>query len=124
MDHVERPLENLSLRIASQGDYRFDNQGGIMPLEPGNVISNLRELRDLTANADGAQRVAFTPTWLKAREWFGTKLVGLPVERHFDAAGNQWITLRGHSEKTLVLGSHLDSVPNGGWLDVALGVVA
>src|SRR5580704_13526256 len=95
-----------------------------MPLEPGNVISNLRELRDLTANADGAQRVAFTPTWLKAREWFGAKLIGLPVERHFDAAGNQWVTLRGQSEKTLVLGSHLDSVPNGGWLDGALGVVA
>ena len=98
--------------------------GGFMPLNPGNVISNLRELRDLTANADGAQRVAFTPTWLKAREWFGTKLIGLPVERHFDAAGNQWITLRGASEKTLVLGSHLDSVPNGGWLDGCLGVVA
>ncbi len=95
-----------------------------MPLEPGNVISNLRELRDLTANAEGAQRVAFTPTWLKAREWFGTKLMGLPVERHFDAAGNQWVTLRGASEKTLVLGSHLDSVPNGGWLDGCLGVVA
>jgi N-carbamoyl-L-amino-acid hydrolase len=95
-----------------------------MPLKPENVVSNLHELRDLTANADGAQRVAFTPTWLKAREWFGTKLVGLPVERHFDAAGNQWITLRGQSEKTLVLGSHLDSVPNGGWLDGALGVVA
>jgi beta-ureidopropionase / N-carbamoyl-L-amino-acid hydrolase len=95
-----------------------------MPLEPGNVVSNLRELRDLTANVDGAQRVAFTPTWLKAREWFGAKLIGLPVERHFDAAGNQWITLRGASEKTLVLGSHLDSVPNGGWLDGCLGVVA
>jgi N-carbamoyl-L-amino-acid hydrolase len=95
-----------------------------MPLEPGNVISNLRELRDLTANAAGAQRVAFTPTWLKAREWFGSKLIGLPVERHFDAAGNQWITLRGASEKALVLGSHLDSVPNGGWLDGCLGVVA
>jgi len=95
-----------------------------MPLEPGNVILNLRELRELTANADGAQRVAFTPTWLKAREWFGTKLIGLPVERHFDAAGNQWVTLRGQSEKTLVLGSHLDSVPNGGWLDGCLGVVA
>jgi len=94
-----------------------------MPLEPGNVVSNLRELRELTANADGAQRVAFTPTWLKAREWFGAKLIGLPLERHFDAAGNQWITLRGRSEKTLVLGSHLDSVPNGGWLDGALGVV-
>ncbi len=94
-----------------------------MALEPGNVIAHLRELRELTANADGAQRVAFTPTWLEAREWFGSKLIGLPVERHFDAAGNQWVTLRGASEKTLVLGSHLDSVPNGGWLDGCLGVV-
>src|SRR5580658_1786781 len=110
----------LGVRLRLRESWR---EGG-MSLEPGNVVSNLRELRELTANADGAQRVAFTPTWLKAREWFGAKLIGLPVERHFDAAGNQWVTLRGQSEKTLVLGSHLDSVPNGGWLDGALGVVA
>ena len=62
--------------------------------------------------------------WLKSREWFAAKLVGLPVEHHLDAAGNRWVTLRGGSPKALVLGSHLDSVPNGGWLDGCLGVLA
>jgi beta-ureidopropionase / N-carbamoyl-L-amino-acid hydrolase len=94
-----------------------------MPANPKRVLENLIELRELTGDANGAQRVAWTPTWLKAREWFKGKLDGLPVERHIDAAGNVWVTLKGQSEKALILGSHLDSVPNGGWLDGALGVV-
>jgi len=94
-----------------------------MPADPDRVIANLRELADLTSDSDGAQRVAFTPTWLKAREWFASKLDGLPVTRHRDAAGNMWVTLEGASSRALVLGSHIDSVPNGGWLDGALGVV-
>jgi N-carbamoyl-L-amino-acid hydrolase len=88
------------------------------------VIANLEELRALTGDAHGAQRVAWSPVWMKAREWFTEKLKGLPVEHHYDAAGNHWVTLQGASEKTLVVGSHLDSVPNGGWLDGCLGVLA
>ena len=88
------------------------------------AIDLLKELRDQTANELGAQRVAWTPTWLKAREWFRAKLDGLPVEHHLDAAGNSWTTLPGRSPAALILGSHLDSVPNGGWLDGALGVIA
>jgi N-carbamoyl-L-amino-acid hydrolase len=61
---------------------------------------------------------------LKARDWFQGKLEGMPVKHHYDAAGNSWTTLRGDSEQALVLGSHLDSVPNGGWLDGCLGVLA
>ncbi|HEY4379658.1 MAG TPA: Zn-dependent hydrolase [Acidobacteriaceae bacterium] len=93
-----------------------------MSVDPSQVITNLRELAALTSDANGAQRIAFTPTWLRARDWFATKLRGLPVTRHLDAAGNVWVTLPGVSPKSLVLGSHLDSVPNGGWLDGALGV--
>lgn len=78
----------------------------------------------LTEDANGAQRVAWTDLWIKAQDWFDTKLGGLPVEKHRDAAGNKWITLAGTSEKALILGSHLDSVPNGGWLDGSLGVMA
>jgi beta-ureidopropionase / N-carbamoyl-L-amino-acid hydrolase len=88
------------------------------------TIALLKELRALTANAEGAQRVAWTDTWLKARKWFESKLEGLPVEHHYDAAGNHWVTLPGRSKKCLILGGHLDSVPNGGWLDGALGVLA
>jgi N-carbamoyl-L-amino-acid hydrolase len=94
------------------------------------VLGNLEELRALTADELGAQRVAWTPTWLKAREWFEEKLKALsleckvPLEHHYDAAGNHWVTLAGESERALVVGSHLDSVPNGGWLDGCLGVMA
>ena len=95
-----------------------------MPIDPQRVIDDLNELRALTGDTDGAQRVAWTPTWLEAREWFQSKLKDLPVEEHLDAAGNRWVTLSGESPTVLVLGSHLDSVPNGGWLDGCLGVLA
>ena len=95
-----------------------------MPVDARRTISNLQELRALTADDHGAQRIAWTPTWLKARAWFQSKLAGLPVEHHLDAAGNSWATLRGDSDRSLILGSHLDSVPNGGWLDGCLGVLA
>ena len=94
-----------------------------MPVDARGAIGLLKELRTLTADEHGAQRLAWSPTWLKAREWFLGKLRELPVEHHYDAAGNSWTTLKGESEKALILGSHLDSVPNGGWLDGALGVM-
>src|SRR5688572_21109233 len=96
----------------------------MMRLEPKRALAELKELRALTGDENGAQRVAWTDTWLKAREWFASKLAGLPVEQHYDAAGNNWVTLRGESDRALLLGGHLDSVPNGGWLDGSLNVVA
>ncbi len=93
-------------------------------IDPKAVLADLDELRALTADENGAQRVAWSPMWLRARAWFEEKIKALPVEHHYDAAGNHWITLRGESEQALVLGSHLDSVPNGGWLDGCLGVLA
>src|ERR1700722_3744977 len=95
-----------------------------MSLNPKRTVAELKELRGLTADENGAQRVAWTDVWQKARKWFATKLVGLPIEHHYDAAGNNWVTLRGASEKTLLIGGHLDSVPNGGWLDGSLNVLA
>jgi N-carbamoyl-L-amino-acid hydrolase len=95
-----------------------------MPVDARRTISDLEELRALTADDHGAQRIAWSPMWLKARAWFQAKLAKLPVEHHLDAAGNSWTTLRGASERSLILGSHLDSVPNGGWLDGCLGVLA
>src|SRR5579862_4705221 len=96
----------------------------MMTVNPSRTIAELKELRTLTADENGAQRIAWTDTWLKAREWFTSKLAGLPVKDHYDAAGNRWITLQGASKKALILGSHLDSVPNGGWLDGCLGTMA
>jgi len=93
-------------------------------LNPKRTVAELKELRALTGDADGAQRVAFTSTWLKAREWLRKQVEGLPLEIHNDAAGNTWFTLRGESEKCLLIGGHIDSVPNGGWLDGCLNVIA
>jgi N-carbamoyl-L-amino-acid hydrolase len=88
------------------------------------VVDELKELRTLTGDANGAQRVAFTPTWAAARNWLKEKLATLPVEVKQDPAGNLWATLKGKSEKELLIGGHIDSVPNGGWLDGCLNVVA
>jgi beta-ureidopropionase / N-carbamoyl-L-amino-acid hydrolase len=95
-----------------------------MSLNPKRTVAELKELRALTGDENGAQRVAWTSTWLQAREWLAQKLKELPVEHHYDAAGNNWFTLPGASEKALLIGGHLDSVPNGGWLDGSLNVLA
>jgi hydantoinase/carbamoylase family amidase len=95
-----------------------------LPLTPSRTVEELRELRELTGNDDGAQRVAWTDTWAQAREWLSGKLAGTGAEEETDEAGNQWFTLRGASDRTLLIGGHIDSVPNGGWLDGCLNVIA
>jgi N-carbamoyl-L-amino-acid hydrolase len=94
------------------------------PVNPKRTIDELKELRALTGDEYGAQRVAFTPVWRAAREWLRQKLAALRVESHTDAAGNLWATLPGDSERALLIGGHMDSVPNGGWLDGCLNVLA
>ncbi|HEV2840005.1 MAG TPA: hydantoinase/carbamoylase family amidase [Chthoniobacterales bacterium] len=93
-------------------------------MNPKRTILELKELRSLTQDENGAQRVAFTPTWAKARAWLRGKMEELSAEIHTDAAGNLWATLRGESEKALLIGGHIDSVPNGGWLDGSLDTLA
>jgi len=88
------------------------------------VIDNLRELAARTSTPDGAQRLAWGPVWREARDWFRGKIAELGLGVSADSAGNNWVTLPGASTKTVIVGSHLDSVPNGGWLDGCLGVMA
>src|SRR6201993_3369911 len=95
-----------------------------MSLNPKRTIVELKEFLALTGDETAAQRVAWRETWLEAREWFAAKWKELTVEHHYDAAGNNWVTLPGATEKTLLIGGHLDSVPNGGWLDGALDELA
>jgi N-carbamoyl-L-amino-acid hydrolase len=94
-----------------------------VPLTPSRTVDELRELRELTGDENGAQRVAWTETWESARAWLRGKLEGLPLEYERDEAGNQWWTLRGESERAVLMGGHIDSVPNGGWLDGAMNVM-
>ena len=95
-----------------------------MPLQPRRTVDELRELQQLTGDENGAQRVAWTETWERAREWLRGKVAESGAEESVDAAGNQWFTLRGISDQAVLIGGHIDSVPNGGWLDGALNVVA
>jgi hydantoinase/carbamoylase family amidase len=93
-----------------------------LPLRPSRTVDELRELRELTGDENGAQRVAWTETWERAREWLRGKLDF--AEYEVDEAANEWFTIRGESESSLLIGGHIDSVPNGGWLDGCLNVIA
>jgi allantoate deiminase len=85
----------------------------------------LRDIAELTGDADGAQRVAWSDTHTRARDWLRERLAEIPgVEVHTDPAGNIWAALPGESERSVVVGGHTDSVPDGGWLDGVLNVVA
>ena len=95
-----------------------------MTLDPRRTVAELRELRELTGDDNGAQRVAWTETWERAREWLGGKVAETGAEETVDAAGNQWFTLGGASDRAVLIGGHIDSVPNGGWLDGCLNVLA
>jgi len=94
------------------------------PLDPKRTVRELKELRALTGDENGAWRVAWTDTWLKAREFMRAKTDALGLETHMDVAGNVWSTLPGESEVELLIGGHMDSVPGGGWLDGCLNVLA
>ncbi|HET8967996.1 MAG TPA: M20/M25/M40 family metallo-hydrolase, partial [Gaiellaceae bacterium] len=95
-----------------------------MGLDPKRTVAELKELRELTGDESGAQRVAWTETWERAREWLRGLTAGTGAVESVDAAGNQWFTLPGKSERAVLVGGHIDSVPNGGWLDGCLNVVA
>src|SRR5919198_2516500 len=95
-----------------------------MALDPRRSVAELQELRESTGDENGAQRVAWTDTWEGAREWLRGKVAETGAAEEIDEAGNQWFTLAGGSERALLIGGHIDSVPNGGWLDGSLNVMA
>src|ERR687884_276349 len=81
-----------------------------MALDPGRTVDELKELQELTGDENGAQRVAWTETWARAREWLDAKLAALPVEQESDEAANQWRTLRAVAVR-LERGRRLDAGP-------------
>lgn len=87
------------------------------------LIRGLRELAVRTSDRNGAQRLAWSERWKQARGFLTEELQELPVTVTIDEAGNLWAVLQGRGDGTLVVGSHLDSVPDGGWLDGAFGVM-
>src|SRR5436309_14700565 len=95
-----------------------------MPLEPSRTVEELRELQARTGDENGAQRVAWTDTWEQAREFLRGAVAETGAAEEIDEAGTQGFTLRGASDRALLIGGHMDSVPNGGWLDGCLNVLA
>ena len=93
-------------------------------IDPARVIADLRELDARTGGPGGARRLCWGEEWRAARELLGELLGEIDLEPERDEAGNLWTYLSGEQEPALALGSHLDSVPEGGWLDGALGVMA
>ena len=77
------------------------------------VIANLRALAARTSDGDGAQRVAWGPVWRDARRWLDGLVAEKGLRAESDIAGNNWITVPGARPETVIIGGHLDSVPNG-----------
>lgn len=96
-----------------------------MTLNRQRVIDDLKALRTMTGNAHGAQRLAWSEPWLAGRAWLRERAAEVPgVTCEQDEAGNLWFSLPGRSRKSVLIGGHMDSVPNGGWLDGCLNVLA
>jgi hydantoinase/carbamoylase family amidase len=93
-------------------------------IDAGRVVADLRELDRRTGGDEGARRLCWTETWREARGFLGELLAEIGLELDRDPAGNLWAVLNGEREPAVAIGSHVDSVPNGGWLDGALGVMA
>ena len=88
------------------------------------VVADLDELAEQSGGRfAGADRLAWTPAWLAARKWLRGKLEAIGLEPGTDAAGNLWASIPGDADEFLIVGSHIDAVPDGGWLDGALGVL-
>ena len=95
-----------------------------LALDTDAVLADLAELHERFGGPAGARRLAWSEEWLGARAWLRGKLAELPVTVDEDEAGNLWAHLPGASEEFVVVGSHIDAVPSGGWLDGVLGVTA
>jgi hydantoinase/carbamoylase family amidase len=94
-----------------------------LTIDAQRVVDDLRELRRRTEAEGGAQRLCWGEGWRIARAFLTELLAEIGLEPEIDEAGNAWAYLPGRAEPALAVGSHLDSVPNGGWLDGALGVM-
>jgi N-carbamoyl-L-amino-acid hydrolase len=93
-------------------------------LDPQAVIADLDELATKSGGRfAGAKRLAWSPDWLQARSWLTAKVVELGLEPERDQAGNLWAPIAGVEDRFMIVGSHIDAVPNGGWLDGALGLM-
>ena len=90
-------------------------------IDTSRFLSDLHHLRSFGAQGTGVVRPAYSVPDLAARDWLAERMAEAGLAVHFDAMGNLFGLAPSPS---LLLGSHSDTQPTGGWLDGALGVVA
>ena len=91
-------------------------------IDPERLLSDLRELRAIGAQGRGVVRPAFSAADMEARRWLKRKYEEAGLEATIDGVGNVLGRSR-NSGRALLIGSHSDTQPTGGWLDGALGVI-
>jgi N-carbamoyl-L-amino-acid hydrolase len=95
-----------------------------LELDAARVIADLDELAAQSGGRfSGADRLAWTERWQDARQWLRGKLDEIGLETSEDAAGNLWASIEGERDGFVIVGSHIDAVPDGGWLDGVLGLL-
>jgi beta-ureidopropionase / N-carbamoyl-L-amino-acid hydrolase len=93
-------------------------------INPERMLTAFNELSSIGATeAGGVHRPTFSEAHLEARRWFRQEAERSGFEFHTDGAGNHSAVL-GDQDRALLIGSHLDSVPDAGRFDGALGVIA
>lgn len=93
-----------------------------MPIRPDRLIGDMRALAEIGKYQTGVHRPAFSAEDIAAREWLRGKLIEAGLTAEIDGVGNLYGRMKG-VEKAVIVGSHSDTVPYGGWLDGALGVI-
>lgn len=105
----------------------MDERLSALRINPDRFQADFEALAQIGATGDGGvHRPALSPTHLAARAWFRQRIEEAGLQFHQDGAGNHSARLACGPENapTLLLGSHLDSVPYGGRFDGPLGVLA
>ena len=94
-----------------------------LPIDPERFLADLHTLRRFGGDtgSKGVRRRAFSPEDMAARDWLAERMADAGLTPHYDPVGNLFGLAQGSS---VLLGSHSDTQPEGGWLDGALGVIA
>src|SRR5712692_6321943 len=86
------------------------------------LLADLRRLAKFGQVGRGVHRLSFTPEDREARHWLLQRMTEAGLDAQIDGIGNVYGQTKG-VDKAVLIGSHTDSVPNGGWLDGAMGVL-
>lgn len=93
-----------------------------MPINYRRLLDDLRHLATFGQVGRGVNRLSFTPEDRKARSWLLQRMIDAGLDAQIDGVGNVYGQTK-RVTRAVLIGSHTDSVPKGGWLDGALGVL-